>query len=920
MSKIFRRFDAPSADPLVYVERDPSSWAWMNNAAQDAPFFAEGSAANNPGTFFVAYQDNAGSAYANRPHFALTVNTDIIDNLFRTPKSMAATRLGPYSTPSASFCCTLTEPGWYWCGAAGDTAADVMSIRTVNEDEVTKLVGGELISVLVTEILSNGSSVVGSGFHQVTANPVTHLILVLSQDTISNFCLYYATRSSYATCATDAFSRHLPGVMPRVPGVAQRLFYLIKGDGAAWDAPPTTSLYQLASSGLNERYGRSETTDPAGENWGRPVELNTPGSGGVIVRSGYSPLVGSLGFLSTADYGGMPAGWIFDCKDNQDMDNQGLGSIGYVALGTKYQSAQCGMATDHVPMLASFASFSRCVDVPESGLTNTNTVLVGDAGWVTADIVSGPLLGNFLLTLGVGTDKFRGSGGTDIAVGRDILLVQYVPAVPGVAQTREFTVVSITDARTAVIRAVDGGESQDWYYTFAKSKDVRVQWLRMSYCVSDGLSSWRNERFPSNYLANNIGEGLFVSTIGTSTTPTTAFFGTALATNTCLAWGSFNHGTGLYDISGSVSGAGGLITPIVYATNYLECNNLRVDGRVIRPLNVYSSVSVVGDTAPPEGYALEVCADGYPPQSICTLGTATLGHVTCLTLGGLTALSVAGTATNTSPSASSPGWTSSGNSHLRLDYLGWQTAAPGKPNVGIRIYTGDSYIVTYNAQLDSGHTDYDDAWLSYFAVDSRGVTFTKGYSEMGDARWKLGHSLNCTIEWELEKHWNYGTEFTATTGPTIGAGNAHPTAWFTILKDTTFVTVVVPAAGDVAIQVPVGVIQEGDSVEVDVSGIWSPSTNNIPAFAAFAVQRNTAGTISLVPGTETAVTDNSANGLYTAIPVKLRGTWVAGPEENLSATLFTFCASSCLDAEPGGLWGPASIHVKVFRQERDILM
>lgn len=233
---MFRRYTAP---PSNYVAPNDESWpftdyGWINNATggDQAPAATIGSAYNNPGSFFVAFEDMATSTYANRPHWALSVNTDTLDEQLHRPMALMRLRIDSVGAGTTDFSITS---GWIWCGDTTDTDPDTfikVQDGTVGRVDYDLAPGGLALGYVpkVVDVLQGGSTIVGTGIVQASiGSPITVRtnVTVPIGDLVRIYC---AGRDSYATATPGTFIRNLLN-----PSKAQSSFieflWDLRGDG-----------------------------------------------------------------------------------------------------------------------------------------------------------------------------------------------------------------------------------------------------------------------------------------------------------------------------------------------------------------------------------------------------------------------------------------------------------------------------------------------------------------------------------------------------------------------------------------------------------------------------------------------------------------------------------------------------------------
>lgn len=256
----FRRLTTPATDGSYvappgatwpfpsygYINKDP---AGIDRAPMDT--FVDGSQENNVGTFFVAFQDDASSSFANRPHWALSVNTDALDDIVHKPVSYIPRRTPTMGDDSNEL---VIDGGWVWTGNSYDvdpaTWVKVTNRAAAYDD--WDLVHNDVSAfkkIICTDIFQGGVSVLHTGFVDAGLSPVTFIFNYVITSTTACW-LYFASRTSVATMTAGDQLRHLlsPSVLD---GTLYNILKLIRGDTEALDAPVAISL-QTALSEINE--------------------------------------------------------------------------------------------------------------------------------------------------------------------------------------------------------------------------------------------------------------------------------------------------------------------------------------------------------------------------------------------------------------------------------------------------------------------------------------------------------------------------------------------------------------------------------------------------------------------------------------------------------------------------------------------
>lgn len=249
---MFRRYTAP---PAEYVPPNGETWpftdyGWMNNATggDQAPTEQVGSSLNNAGSFFVAFEDPARSMYANRPHWALSVNTDTLDEQLHRPMALMRLRIDATGSGTTDFDITS---GYIWCGDTSDTDPDTfikVLDGTTGRIDYDLAPGGIPLGYVpkVTDIRQGGSSIVGNG---IVAASVGSPITIRTNVTVplaSPVRIYCAGRDSYATSTKGTLIRNLLNPS-KAPTSLIKFIGDLRGDGEDVFSPLPATLAGLAN-------------------------------------------------------------------------------------------------------------------------------------------------------------------------------------------------------------------------------------------------------------------------------------------------------------------------------------------------------------------------------------------------------------------------------------------------------------------------------------------------------------------------------------------------------------------------------------------------------------------------------------------------------------------------------------------------
>lgn len=537
--------------------------------------FADGCKPSGPntGSYLVSFGEDATSSNANRGMRALAENTDMLDDtLHRDIALPVRTTTVTAGAPVAS----IGLPAQTFVGNIGGYPIDMLfSVLDSNDREIFDPTSGN--KVVVTSI--SGASI-GDGF---SAGAVT-LNLSPSIPATTQYRVYYGTRGNLATMPQDSLTFIKVRGAEEVSAEVEELFAKFQGPNSAgipWNATPTTTLYDLAYSGLNERYKRSTTKD-ASTPHPVAIALNSEGSGGWYQRSvgpgvaGYSAItqIDLIGLLGTngAQENGLGAMWLAQLSDNittsGPVNTHRLSlSSGFAFLGGKRTSgSDVGPST---PGLFSFYAGAR----KAGGTPGTSRTLLNNG-----DTVS---LAGTTITLS-GTSVFyvteSGIPKSSYALGYDILVLQIG------AETVRVVMTSFSSPTVGTFTLLDGA-----YFSGVVGATI-VEWVRSNYFASDGGANYWGQ---TTTFGNSLGfKGLMYSA-GAIDEPGAIYpaeyvrFFAREDTNGEVAfqWGGYNQSSG---ISGGFTH---LVHGTLYGDGYIEGTGLNINGTTTSYLNTLIGVA-----------------------------------------------------------------------------------------------------------------------------------------------------------------------------------------------------------------------------------------------------------------------------------------------------------------------------------------
>jgi hypothetical protein len=466
---LFHRFAVPT-----YAGGLPAGYDFINNAGGGTPAFADGAktAGPNVGTYFVAFGEDATSSDVNRPAQALAQNTDFLDDTLHRDIALPVRTSNATGAPTSFL--LITGPGIFM-GLGGALLADLFQVTDQNDEAIT--VGDT--EIVISSAVDSGSVPVGGGFSLGNVT-VTFNIAVPSGQM---YHVWYGERTNFATFPADGLTSSRIRSLTEVDAEIEELFYNLHGNNLAWNAPWTSTIWDLAGSGLNERYSREPLVElsPPESYWSALVD--TPGAGGWIKRTGPALTIYSAGDSSALSD---PINALFTAKSIDTVPISSGGVVGFASFGTRRSSTAFSSesGTGRTPGTALFLGLW-----PHDLTTNTDfaTNIVAGSTVTLANVGSYNIdTGTAQVTL---TAPSYSNNGTDssIAVGYDFLELQYF--ISGV-QHNETVVITYIATGTPLLIDVryPNGTVPDWSTVVPTGATAR--WVSTSFAVGDGAGSF----------------------------------------------------------------------------------------------------------------------------------------------------------------------------------------------------------------------------------------------------------------------------------------------------------------------------------------------------------------------------------------------------------------------------------------------
>ena len=470
---------------------------------------AKGLGNPNTGTYFVAWGEDATSSNANRGLRALAQNTDLLDDLFhrdlaRPVRTNDAVAGAPVST--------VVLPTNTFLGTAGYTTsvadlARLFSILDSNDNEIIINSTGQKVQV-TSVALGAGDVIGGGGANGSFSGNTVQLNISPSIPTGTTYRIWYADRTNLGVLPVDAFTTIKIRGAEEVSSAVEDLFRLLHGNNLSWNAGWTTTVYDMAASGLFDRYNRgtgNEMGTPPESYWG--TALDTGGSGGWIRRSGPA-----LTMYTWADeVGGYtdPINALFAGKFVDTSPFDAAGATGFVVYGSRKSGSATTGESPYEPGAASFMALwphhtlnTIHASFPYTRIFEGATASLANVGAYNANT------GEAVVTVTQAGNYFRTGGSSSIAVGYDLLEITYTQT----AVVKRIVCVIVahgasndTGSETKVrVRRLDGAIPD-----FSSCTNVSIKWHSLSFGVGDGAGRYHKWKYGYADNVSILFDGLF---------------------------------------------------------------------------------------------------------------------------------------------------------------------------------------------------------------------------------------------------------------------------------------------------------------------------------------------------------------------------------------------------------------------------
>lgn len=445
----------------------------------------------NTGTYFVAWGEDATSSNANRGLRALSENTDALDNLFHRDLGLPVRTV---DVTAGSPVAAVTLAVNTFLGSAGYTTsvADLgrlFSITDASDNEIIIQASG--LKVQVTSVtLGAGDAIGGGGANGSFSGNTVQINISPSIPTGTVYRIYYGTRTNLATMPADVFTTIKIRGAEEVPAEVENLFRLLHGNNLAWNASWTTTVYDLAASGINERYNRALTTPSlSGPEAYWPTTINATGGGGWILRAGPAFTVYSAGDdVSLSD----PLNALFVAKNVDTVPEDSGGVVGFASFGARRSSTANVNETisGRTPGAAAFMALWPHDFGGSISAVNFYTRVVNGSTATLLNVGAGNIdTGEAIVQLTGASNYFQTGGNSAVAIGYDLIEISYIKSAVPVFHT--YVIVGLgasndlTNVTKARVRHLNGTVPD-----FSSTSGATVRWISNSFAVGDGAGRY----------------------------------------------------------------------------------------------------------------------------------------------------------------------------------------------------------------------------------------------------------------------------------------------------------------------------------------------------------------------------------------------------------------------------------------------
>lgn len=473
---------------------------WINNTPGGGTQAPIGSLPVNPpnpypGTYFVADQEDATDANANRAHWALAAGIDDLDNIMHRSLAIPAYVEWTPATDTNTYTISAANgPVYLGLPAVAGNYDHISLVKASDHAGVADGAGNRIYASVISPSIGDGTLV--NDF-----SPGGNVVITWSDDVpgdgATTYRIYYGKKNSLGALARSDLSRLQVFNSEAVGAAVQQVLKLLHAPSAIgqdWNSPWQTTVYDLVFSGLDSRY-RLHTDAYAFSTiyasllksieWGiiHPLTSSTAGAGNWIMRDGMAPV--SISNQGASD---KYADKFEACWRALMMDDAGgtAGPTGFVSVGAGgvYQSIH-----DLRPTLASFLSttLQELDNTDVYPVTAEPYTLLTDGGTGSAGNAVHATLGVDLVLVVDASDYFWASDGvgmrTAINCGVDMMELK---GANGVTRVYSIFRLASTDATKCYLREL-GGTVED---PCPLTNPVTYRWHSVTSYVSGGLSEW----------------------------------------------------------------------------------------------------------------------------------------------------------------------------------------------------------------------------------------------------------------------------------------------------------------------------------------------------------------------------------------------------------------------------------------------
>lgn len=475
----FYRLEYPDADDYYYsaagsIPELPTNYAWMNNeplaGSRATAAGAQSGGHAQDGSMFICNGNDATHAIGNRTHQAIATSLDLLDNIARRP--IAVPTYAEASTGGSTVSSiTINSSEMVWLGPAGTEYPTLFQVLDTDGKEILGLL--DVVCRVTAANPPPGDASLKNGF----ASTSVQLTVSPPIPTSTTYRLHYAKKGSLAEMPRDGMTSLALAGRIEVDGGVQKMLKTLHGGGGTWSSAWQSTIYELAKSGLYERYGRASSmgsgSEPEPE---MSYDLDTAGSGSWILRDGYAPSVYST---SASNHWYDPAGaaWKAISKITAFNSANTYGGTGFVYYGGDYCAGSSALkAHDYRNTAASFLHLATNRQAEDTAdYANAYTYIKYDCPCTV-----GYDSGDTECYIDVASPYFYHTGSsTDIQCGYDVF--EFYDTSSNIR--RSFLAHKLESTTRLYVRRLDGSKPGD-----LGSLSGTLRWHPLRACMSDGAA------------------------------------------------------------------------------------------------------------------------------------------------------------------------------------------------------------------------------------------------------------------------------------------------------------------------------------------------------------------------------------------------------------------------------------------------